>query len=268
MTGLLRITLLGTGSSGGVPRIGGDWGVCDPLNPRNRRSRCSAVVERIGAKGVATRILIDTSPDLREQALAADVSVVDAVVFSHDHADQTHGLDDARVLAINAQRTIPAFLDAPTWATLGRKFDYCFEGKGGYPPIIERQPLIEAFKPFRVDGEAGPISVLPLDQQHGRIRSLGFRIGPLAYCNDVNLLPERTLQALRGVELLVVDALRYKPHPTHAHVAQALEWIAMIGPERAVLTNLHVDLDYATLRRDLPDGVEPAYDGMVLKLPY
>ncbi len=265
----LKATLLGTGSSGGVPRIGGDWGACDPAEPRNRRSRCSILVEsRRNSATDSTAVLVDTSPDLREQLLRADVKRLDAVLITHDHADQTHGLDDLRALALRMRRRMPIHMDEPTSVSLTQKFAYCFEGAGGYPSILDQQPLIEPFSPFAVSGPGGAISVLPVIQRHGRIDSLGFRFGPLAYCNDTNHLPERSLAALEGVEILIVDALRYTPHPTHAHVEQALAWIERIKPERAILTNLHVDLDYRTLKGELPRNVEPAYDGMVVEASY
>jgi len=262
----LRLTLLGTGSSGGVPRIDGDWGACDPGEPKNRRRRCGALVEAV-APGAdrPTQVLIDTSPDLREQLLGVGLKACDGILFTHDHADQTHGIDDVRVLAYRMRQRLPAHMDAETRASLVSKFRYCFEGEGGYPAILDLQPDLVAGTARTLDGPGGPVEVLPLRQMHGRIVSLGFRIGTMAYCNDVNDLPDETLAALRGLDVLVLDALRYAPHPSHAHVDTALAWIEHLKPKRAVLTNLHIDLDYATLRGDLPDGVEPAYDGMVLE---
>ena len=259
-----RFTLLGTGSSGGVPRVGGAWGDCDPNEPRNYRRRCGALVDRIATSGEMTRVLIDTSPDLREQLLRAKVERLDGIVFTHDHADQTHGIDDVRALAISMRQTIPTWMDEATSQTLTTRFGYCFEGKGGYPPILDQQPAIQPHTPIQVTGAAGTIEMLPLDQEHGRIRSLGFRMGGLAYCNDVNALPDDTLAALGGLDILIIDALRRDPHPTHAHLDQTLEWIRTLAPKRAVLTNMHIDLDYQTLREELPEGVEPGYDGMVL----
>ena len=259
-----RFTLLGTGSSGGVPRVGGDWGACDPAEVRNRRTRCSALLDRIGPDGAMTRILIDTSPDMREQLLAADVRHLDAIVYSHDHADQTHGIDDVRPLVIAMRRPIPTYMDAATRTSLHSRFKYCFEGMGGYPPILDTMTDITPGKPFTIDGPAGQIELMPLDMEHGRIRCLGFRVGGLAYCNDVNALPSETLDHLRGLETLVVDALRYTSHPTHANLEQALAWIAELKPKRAILTNMHVDMDYQTLKGELPDGVEPGFDGMTL----
>ncbi|MEL6258091.1 MAG: MBL fold metallo-hydrolase [Pseudomonadota bacterium] len=260
-----RMTLLGTGSSGGVPRIGGEWGACDPKEPRNRRGRCSALVERLDPDGgLSTSILIDTAPDFREQCLRQGINRLDAVLLSHDHADQTHGLDDLRAIARLMARRVPVYLDRFTADSLMPKFGYAFEGRGLYPAILERKALTRGVV-VELDGPAGSISALPLDQIHGPIRSLGFRFGPMAYCNDVSELPDATLEQLTGLTVLVVDALRYQPHPTHAHLARTLSWIEMLQPKRAVLTNLHIDLDYKTLCGELPDGVEPGYDGMTLE---
>ena len=258
-------TLLGTGSSGGVPRVGGDWGACDPDNPRNRRTRCSALVQRPDGAGGITNIVIDTSPDLREQLLDAGTQHLDAVVFTHDHADQSHGIDDVRPFAIRQARPIPTYMNAVTRNSLTSRFEYCFRGKGGYPPILAQQNDLEPLQPVTIEGEGGPVTFLPLDMEHGRIRCLGFRIGNLAYCNDVNALPPETLQALEGVDTFVVDALRYSRHPSHAHLEQSLEWIREVSPRLAVLTNMHIDLDYETLERELPDGVVPGYDGLSLE---
>lgn len=257
----VKLTLLGTGSSGGVPRLGGDWGACDPNEPKNRRMRCSALLETWTDPDARTQILIDTSPDMREQLLGADVKRIDAVLFTHDHADQTHGIDDIRALAIRNRAQVDAYMDEATSKTLVPKFRYVFHGENGYPAIYRLQPFISAYESISVSGPGGAIEVLPLDQQHGYIRSLGFRFGNVAYCNDVNGLPDQTLERLEGLDLLVLDALRYTPHPSHANLDQALAWIAELKPRRAVLTNLHVDLDYATLKNELPDGVEPAFDG-------
>ncbi|NQY13658.1 MAG: MBL fold metallo-hydrolase [Henriciella sp.] len=259
----IQLTLLGTGSSGGVPRVGGDWGACDPSEPKNRRLRCSALVHVWDADTpeVRTTVLIDTSPDMREQLLAADVMRLDAIVFTHDHADQTHGIDDVRALAIRNRARVKTYMDAPTASTLVPKFKYVFEGANGYPSLYDIQPQIEPYQPFSIDGPAGPVEWMPVDQEHGYIRSLGFRIGNIAYCNDLNGLPDASMERLQDLDLLVIDALRYTPHPSHATVDEALAWIEALRPARAVLTNLHVDLDYATLKRDLPDGIEPAFDG-------
>lgn len=266
----IKFTLLGTGSSGGVPRVGGDWGACDPSEPKNRRRRCSALVEtwHESERENKTTVLIDTSPDMREQLLDAEVKRLEAVLFTHDHADQTHGIDDVRALVIRNRAQIKAYMDEATHKTLFPKFRYAFEGQGGYPAIFDLQPRIEAYQSLTVSGPGGDLEALPLDQEHGWIRSLGFKFGKIGYCNDVSALPDQTLAELGGLDLLVMDALRYTPHPTHANLDQALEWIERLKPKRAVLTNLHVDLDYQTLVRDLPDGVEPGFDGWSYEAPY
>ena len=266
MTSSTRCILLGTGSSGGVPRVGGDWGACDPTERKNRRRRCSILLEKRSGEGGLTSVLIDTSPDLREQLLDAGVTHLDALVYTHEHADQVHGIDDVRPLVIRRRAALPTFMNARTREILTQRFDYCFEGKGGYPPILDIQPDIEPGVPFTVSGSGGDLTLLPFDMEHGRIRCLGFRVGDFAYCNDVSDLPDAAMAALRGLDTLVIDALRYTDHPTHANVARALEWIADLKPKHAVLTNMHVDLDYATLKRVLPAGVEPGFDGMVLDI--
>ncbi len=266
----LRFTLLGTGSSGGVPRVGNDWGACDPNEPKNARTRCSALVDvyNVQTADVKTRLLIDTSPDMRMQLLAQNVAHLDAILYTHDHADQTHGIDDVRALAIRHRKQIATYMDAETAATLFPKFEYVFEGSGGYPAILDLQPYIRPYESVAFTGQGGKISTLPVVQQHGRIRSLGFRFGALAYCNDLNGLPSETLNHLGDLDILIIDALRYTPHPSHAHLEQALAWIKILEPKRAVLTNLHVDMDYQTLLGELPEGVEPAYDGWSVEMPY
>jgi phosphoribosyl 1,2-cyclic phosphate phosphodiesterase len=267
----LRATLLGTGASGGVPRADGDWGVCDPQEPRNRRTRCGLLLQRWrGAPSAAqdaTTVLIDTPPELRQQLAGAGVRHLDGVVFSHEHADQTHGIDDVRPFAQRKRRAISVYMDAVTGAILRPRFSYIFDGVEGYPAILSIQAPISAGAPLTIDGPGGPLVLTPLQQDHGLMPSLGFRSGAFAYCNDVVMLPPETLAALEGLAVFVVDALRYEPHPTHANVARALEWIAALQPARAILTNLHIDLDYRTLQSALPAGVEPGYDGLHVDLP-
>jgi len=256
----VRVTILGCGTSGGVPRPGGkqgrgEWGAADPADPRNRRRRCSILVQDMGRT-----LLVDTSPDLREQLLDAKVERIDAVLWTHDHADQLHGIDDLRPFMLR-QGQIESWSDERTFGVLRRRFGYCFEVQddGFYNPIYQHN-VIEG--PFQAAG----IAVTPIPQDHGTIPSLGFRFGPLAYCNDVVELPEEAFEAVRGVEVLVVDAMRYRPHPTHAHLERALQWIDRIAPQRAFLTNLHVDMDYAALDRSTPDHVRPCFDGLVIDL--
>jgi len=270
----LQVTILGCGSSGGVPRIGGPdgaglWGACDPTNPKNRRRRCSLLVERKSPLGT-TSLLVDTSPDMREQLIAARVSALDAVFISHDHADQLHGLDDLRMIAMNMRRRVDVHSDEATFERILARFSYCFVQPQGsdYPAILNAHNIHEPFRTSDVRGEGGAIPVLPFWMEHGQIRSLGFRFGPVAYSSDVNGLDDTAFAALEGVDCWIVDALRYTPHPSHAHVSQALEWIARVKPKRAILTNLHVDLDYETLRKELPANIEPAYDGMKITLDF
>ncbi len=266
MNGVLEVTILGSGSSGGVPRADGDWGACDPAEPRNRRTRCGLLVRRRGEgpkeEGQETTVLVDTSPDLREQAIAAQVKRVDAILFTHDHADQVHGIDDVRAFFLRQRARIPAWMDAATRDALLKRFSYIFENTGGYPAILAAHHLPLHGQPFGVEGPSGAIPVTTFDQQHGHIRCVGYRFGPVAYSPDVNGLPDEAFDALAGVDTWIVDALRYTPHSTHAHLQQTLDWIARVRPRRAILTNLHIDMDYSKLRATLPDGVEPAYDGM------
>lgn len=265
MSGVLEVTVLGCGSSGGVPRADGEWGDCDPAEPRNRRRRCSLLVRRKG-EGAQTTVLVDTSPDLREQAIAAQIRRIDAVLFTHDHADQVHGIDDLRAFFQRQRARIPAWMDAPTRDILHDRFRYIFENTGGYPAILTVNDLPEHGAPFAIDGPSGAIPVTTFDQEHGHIRCVGYRFGPVAYSPDVNYLPEDAFAALAGVDTWIVDALRHTPHPTHAHLARTLDWIARVKPRRAILTNMHIDMDYSALRVQLPDGVEPAWDGMTVEL--
>lgn len=264
MTDLLRFTILGCGSSAGVPRIGGFWGDCDPENPKNRRRRCSLLVERVGAAGT-TRVLIDTSPDMREQLLSVGIGTLDAVVFTHAHADHVHGIDDLRQVVFNTHERLPVWADGPTQEALLSRFGYAFvQPKGSpYPPILDLYNIAGAFE---VTGPGGPIPFQPFEADHGAMDALGFRIAGLAYLPDAVVIPEESWPHLMGLEVFIVDALRRKPHPTHAHLALALEWIARARPERAVLTNMHIDLDYATVEAETPAHVTPAFDGMVIEL--
>jgi phosphoribosyl 1,2-cyclic phosphate phosphodiesterase len=259
-----KLTLLGTGSSGGVPRLGNHWGACDPTNPRNRRRRCAALIERFSGRGT-TRVLIDTPPDLREQLLEAGVGTVDAVLYTHDHADHTHGIDELRVLAFNMKRRVDVHFDARTKEVLMSRFRYCFETPTGssYPAILNAHEISPP-RTVRIDGGGGPVELIPIVQQHGDISSLGFRIGNVAYSPDVSGLSQDAAKMLAGLDVWILDALRYTPHPSHWSVSQALEWIESLAPKRAILTHLHVDLDYDKLKRELPEHVAPAYDGMAV----
>ncbi len=265
---ILTVTLLGTGSSSGVPKLGGDWGECDPKEPRNRRRRCSALVELGPAGGPFTTVLIDTAPDLREQLLDTGTTHLDAVLYTHDHADQTHGIDDLRHMAGKMRRRIPVYLDNTTFRTMRERFAYCFETPQGsfYPPILDAHIIPAPLHPFVIDGPGGPIEILPVDQDHGLIRSLGFRFGPVAYSADVVDFPRESLEALRGVECFICDALRWRPHTTHSHVDKTLGWFRDLGVAHGVLTNLHIDLDYRTLCEYVPDHVTVGYDGYTVSI--
>jgi len=267
----LRVTILGCGSSGGVPRVGGERGACDPTDPRNYRTRCSLLVEAYQgtySHETSTVVLIDTSPDLRTQFLAAKVSHVDAILYTHDHADQSHGIDDLRAIVYHQRKRIPTFMDTVTRENLIRRFGYIFETPPGshYPALLDAHHMPAPGKALTIHGPGGAISFQVLAQNHGDIDSLGFRFGPAAYCNDCTILPQESLDACKGVDLFIVDALRHIPHPSHAHLELSLEWIAEIQPKQAILTNMHIDLDYATLAASLPEHIVPAVDGMVVEM--
>jgi phosphoribosyl 1,2-cyclic phosphate phosphodiesterase len=253
----MKITLLGCGTSGGVPRVGernGGWGDCDPLNPKNRRRRVSVLVEEQG-----TRILIDTSPDLREQLLSANVTSLDGVFFTHDHADHTHGIDDLRGIYHAMGKPVPIYMDARTHAVIEQRFGYIFHGAGGYSAMATAHVL---------DGPLmlGPITVQPFRQHHGEIDSVGYRIGDFAYSTDLIEIPKESECHLEQLKLWIVDALRRTPHPTHPHLALTLSWIAKYRPDLAVLTHMDWSMDYDMLVRELPPAVVPGYDGMVIEI--
>jgi phosphoribosyl 1,2-cyclic phosphate phosphodiesterase len=259
-----RFTILGCGSSGGVPRIGGHWGDCDPTNPKNRRRRCSMLVERFEGDQ-ATRVLIDTTPDMREQLLDAGVGHLDAVVYTHSHADHVHGIDDLRQIVFSLRSRLPVWADAPTQEALLSRFAYAFVQPAGspYPPILDLRTIEGAFE---ISGAGGTIAFQPFEVDHGSMAALGFRMAGLAYLPDVVAIPDEAWVHLQGLEMWIVDALRRKPHPTHAHLDLALEWIARAKPRRAVITNMHLDLDYATLEAELAPHIRPAFDGMVIEI--
>ena len=259
----LSFRILGCGSSGGVPRLGPDWGLCDPNEPKNRRRRCSLLITRETDAG-ATRVLIDTGPDMREQLIDAEVATLDGVVMTHSHADHTHGLDDLRQIVANTRERITVWADGPTEEALLARFAYAFVQPEGspYPPICRLKTIDDA--PFTISGAGGDITLTPFLAEHGAMDALGFRIADLAYLPDAVALPEAAWRVLEGLDCFIVDALRRKPHPTHAHLDMALEWIAKANPTRAILTNMHNDMDYQTLADELPDHIRPAYDGMTV----
>jgi phosphoribosyl 1,2-cyclic phosphate phosphodiesterase len=265
----LRLTILGCGSSPGVPRITGDWGACDPSNPKNRRMRAAALVERISSSGAKTTVVIDTGPDFRSQMLMAAVNHIDAVVYTHSHADHIHGIDDLRGYVLQQRHRIDIHADAFTMGRLRDAFGYCFVTPPGssYPPILTPH-LIDHDKPVVIDGAGGALVLEPLLQIHGDITSLGFRIGALAYCPDVSDFPAATVDKMHGLDVLVVDALQHKTHPSHLSLGQAIEWIDRLKPKKAVLTHMHIPLDYAAVMAETPSHIEPAYDGMAIELPY
>lgn len=257
-------TIMGCGSSGGVPRIGGHWGVCDPDNPRNRRRRCSLLIEGF-TEGVdePTRIVIDTGCDLREQLLDANVDRVDAVLYTHEHADHTHGIDDLRVLALNHRRRVDVYFSQEAANRIVPSFAYCFTAPpgSGYPPILN-QHLLEGGEARTIEGPGGSIEILPFLQDHGDISSLGFRVGNFAYSCDLSGIPAGSLPAVSGLDVWILDALRPSPHPSHLSLSEALALVEQQRPRHAVLTNLHIDLDYAQTDAMTPDHVRPAYDGL------
>ena len=260
----LTLTILGCGSSAGVPRPALGWGKCDPNNPKNRRRRCSLLAERSSEHGV-TRILIDTAPDLREQLIDANVDHIDAVFYTHEHADQSHGIDDLRSVVLHQRRRIPVYLNQATGKDIMHRFSYCFVAPPGsnYPPILSGHS-IEAGESRSIDGQGGEVQLTAFDLQHGNIPALGFRIGDAAYTPDVSDIPRESWPALENLELWIIDGLRYAPHPSHFSVNDALSWIDRFKPRRAVITNMHSDVDYEVLRLSLPENIVPAYDGMRL----
>lgn len=261
-----EITILGCGSSGGVPRIPDIWGACDPANPRNRRRRCSILATRQGGGG-ATNVLVDTSPDMREQLIGARTGWLDGVLYTHEHADHIHGIDDLRMIALNGRRRVTVHASQQTMAHLHSRFDYCFQTPPGseYPPILDGA-ILKPGRPVTIEGGGGAITALPFEQEHGSITSLGFRFADLAYSCDLNGLSQESIDMLQGLDVWIVDALRRTTHPSHFNLEETLGWIERLAPKRAILTNMHVDLDYETLKRELPDGVEPGYDGMTVSV--
>jgi phosphoribosyl 1,2-cyclic phosphate phosphodiesterase len=255
----MKITMLGCGPSTGVPAIGPDWGACDPSDPRNRRRRASLLIESRGKT-----VLIDTSPDMREQLLDAGVSNLDAVIMTHAHADHLHGLDDLRALNRSMRHAIPLYANATTMAEIERRFAYALvpipAGEFFYKPTITPE-LIDGS--FTVAG----LPVVPFVQDHGYSTTLGFRIGALGYSTDVVELDDTAFAALAGVDVWIVDCLRYEVHTTHSHLDKTLAWIERVKPRRAVLTHMDRQLDFGQLSARLPPGVEPGRDGLVIELP-
>ena len=252
----MKITILGSGTSSGVPRIGNDWGECDPTEPRNRRLRASALVEHGG-----TRILIDTSPDMREQLLAADIDRIDAVIWTHDHADHCHGIDDLRQLFHATGTPVRGYARPTTMAALDARFTYAFHGRAGYPPTVAAEVLPDWLT-------IGGIEISVTDQPHGSIHAAGLRFeangAAIGYATDFNVMTENMASLYQDLDVWVVDALRRRPHPTHMELPAILRWVERLAPKRTALIHMDNSMDYATLRHELPAGVEPGYDGLVL----
>lgn len=267
----LTLTLMGTGSSGGVPRVGNVWGNCDPDEPRNRRRRCSVLIQRARASGTElskTTVVIDTGADLREQLLSADVRSIEGVVLTHSHADHIFGLDDLRQMAINLHRPIDVWLDSPTRVQVMAAFGYCFHQAPGssYPAFCTEQVLAPC-ESFEIDGPAGSIQLNTLIAEHGDINALGIRVADAVYLPDMKRISDaKSIDMLRDVKVLIVDALRHKTHPSHMNLEESLAFIELVKPERAILTNMHGDLDYHCVKSSLPPGVEPGYDGLSVTL--
>lgn len=263
-----RFTILGCSSSPGVPRLNGDWGACDPNNPKNRRTRAAFLVEQIAPDGGRTVVAIDTGPDFREQMIAAKVQRMDAVLYTHAHADHLHGIDDLRGYFILQRHRIPIHADPFTMDRIRQGFGYCMETPpgGNYPPIVKPVLIEDLDQDIVIEGPGGPIRFKPHRQAHGDIHSLGFRIGDVAYCTDVSDFPADSIGRLAGLDMLIIDALQYTYHPSHLSIEQALDWIARLGAKRAILTHMHIPLDYETAMAETPDHIEPAYDGMSFEI--
>ncbi len=267
----LTLTILGCASSAGVPRVGGTtheerWGACDPKNPKNHRRRCSVLLTRIGPGGT-TYCVIDTGPDFRAQMLDGQVPRLDGVVYTHEHADHLHGIDDMRPFALIQRQRIPVFMDDRTFARANAAFGYVFETPPGstYPPILDCHS-INSSQAVSVSGAGGTIEMTPVPVDHGDITSLGFRIGGTLYLPDVSTIPAPSMAHFEDLDTLIIDSLRRRPHPSHFNLEQALALQADIKPKRTILTNLHNDLDYETVLAETPDSVEPAFDGLQVSI--
>ena len=258
----MRVTILGCGPSGGVPSIGGDqdtgyWGACNPKNPKNIRTRCSILVEDQN-----TKILVDTSPDMRQQFLRHSLCDIDAVLFTHAHADHTHGIDDLRQVVRRKNGPVDIYGDQETLSSIERRFHYLF---------TPTRPDVLGSKPWVVPHIVQPqfsvcsVKIQSFEQDHGfSTTSLGYRFGDFAYSTDAVALDDKAFDCLKGVKIWVVDCLRLDPHPTHSWLQQTLEWVNRVKPERAYLTHLGQELDYDHLQTLLPENVQPAYDGLLI----
>jgi phosphoribosyl 1,2-cyclic phosphate phosphodiesterase len=262
---MLRITMLGCGGSAGVPQLGGadgrgDWGACDPAEPRNRRSRSSIVVERAGQ-----RLLVDASPDLRDQLLACGIPSIDAVLFTHAHADHVLGIDELRILNRLIGRPLDAFATEQTLAELERRFDYAF--RPWQPPHFFRPVLVPRRIAYGTAADPLGLSMQVFEQDHGLVSTVGFRVGGFGYSTDVARLSDAALEVLAGVDTWVVDCFQRQPHHTHANLDQVIAWCDRVRPRRVVLTHMSFDMDWATVSAQLPGGFELGWDGLVLEVP-
>ena len=254
----MKAVILGCGTSSGVPRIGGDWGVCDPTDPRNRRTRASVAV-----MSETTTILVDTGPDMREQLVGAGIGAIDAVIWTHEHADHTHGIDDLRQLFHVRGTPVPGYSNQATLEVLTHRFAYVFAGRGSYPASASANVLEQ-------DKVIGDIRLRSVEMPHGEIVSLGLcfeqdgqRIG---YATDFHAITPTMETLFADLDVWIVDALRHRPHPTHPHLGMTLEAIAKLQPKRAILTHMDQSMDFGTLAAELPDGVEPGFDGLIVTL--
>lgn len=220
------------------------------------------MLEQTAPEG-STRVIIDTSPDMREQMLSAQVSAIDGIWYTHEHADHTHGIDELRVFYLHQRQRIPIWADTPTAELLMHRFAYCFISPQGsnYPPIVEHRLIVPGTE-ISTQGQGGALASLPFKVQHGNIDALGFRIGNVAYTPDLNGVPDASLACLQGLDIWIIDALRQRPHPSHFSLSETLDWITRLKPKQAIITNMHIDLDYETLCNELPSNVTPAYDGL------
>lgn len=251
----MRVIILGCGSSGGVPLITGEWGRCNPNNPRNRRRRSSVLVQIQGKN-----ILIDAGPDMREQLLDAEITNIDAVLFTHAHSDHLRGIDDLRQIALPNKQPIPIYADALTLSIIERGYSYAINQHDDlYPSFLVTHPFSAGT--WTIDD----IKILSLPQHHGKIISWGFRIGDFAYSTDFHEIPEQSLQQLQGLKCWIVDCLRFEPHPTHSDFDKTMELIQRLQPEEAILTHMNQDLDYDQLIERLQKSIRPAIDGMTIE---
>jgi phosphoribosyl 1,2-cyclic phosphate phosphodiesterase len=254
----MKLTVLGSGSSSGVPYITGEWGQCDPSDPRNRRTRASVLIESDGE-----RIMVDTGPDFREQFLRAGSGPIDGIIYTHGHADHVHGIDDIRALNQQMQKQIPAFGYDECLTEIARRFEYVFKPPrpqfGWFKPSLGANPIENG------DLKIGNAALRIFEQDHGVCRTTGIRVGDIAYSTDVVKLDAEALRALKGVKTWIVGCLRREPHQVHAGLDQVLRWADIIGPEKIYLTHMNASMDYQSLMSELPDGVEPAFDGLEIQ---